>query len=209
MQAMLPKWFTARRGGSLRRRSESSCATVTGKNLQCLALNLSNSGSASQPSAPLLKEFIPGWFPGSFLITAARPSAAARTGFVRQVARIDRRRSQASGTLGPATDVNLFSFTVQSGQRVAFDVDVPAGVRSTATCGVFDAAGHELAANDDARRRTRRRRASRTSSSPSRPAARTTSASPAAATRRTTPSPATATPPARSAPVGPTRCTRS
>jgi subtilisin family serine protease len=60
----------------------------------------------------------------------------------------------AGGTVGDggagATDVDLFSFTVVAGQRVGFDVDAAAGSTLDSHLRVFNGAGAQLAANDNA-----------------------------------------------------------
>lgn len=53
-----------------------------------------------------------------------------------------------SGTLASATDVNLYAFSVSSNQRIAFDVNHPAGSTLDGYLRVFDATGKELASND-------------------------------------------------------------
>ena len=55
----------------------------------------------------------------------------------------------ASGTLHSATDVNLYAVTVQSGQRVAFDVDTAGGATLDSELRLFDSAGNELASNNN------------------------------------------------------------
>lgn len=51
--------------------------------------------------------------------------------------------------VSPSTDVDMYRFTVQAGQRVAFDLDRPAGSNLDSLVRVFNAAGMELARNDD------------------------------------------------------------
>jgi hypothetical protein len=61
----------------------------------------------------------------------------------------------AGGTLtrtdsvGPATDVDLFAFTVAAGQRLGLDVDRQSVWAPNSYLRLFDAAGTELASNDD------------------------------------------------------------
>src|SRR5205823_7661693 len=47
------------------------------------------------------------------------------------------------------TDVDMFSFTAAAGQKVAFDIDHPAGSDLDAYLRLFDGRGKQLAANDD------------------------------------------------------------
>ena len=58
--------------------------------------------------------------------------------------------SSKSGRIDPGTDVDLYKFTVSANQRLAFDVDVPAGSALDPLLRVFSSGGEELAAIDDA-----------------------------------------------------------
>lgn len=55
-----------------------------------------------------------------------------------------------AGAIAPATDVDLYKFTVTAGRRVGFDVDRTPGSALDSYLRVFDAAGRPLAANDNA-----------------------------------------------------------
>ena len=60
--------------------------------------------------------------------------------------------SGASGTIGDGvggTDVDTFAFDVVAGQRVGFDVDLPSGSALNSYLRIFNAAGTQLAANDN------------------------------------------------------------
>lgn len=51
--------------------------------------------------------------------------------------------------ISPSSDVDMYRFSVQAGQRVAFDIDRPAGSVLDSYLRLFTAAGVELATNDD------------------------------------------------------------
>src|ERR1041384_8221497 len=53
----------------------------------------------------------------------------------------------ARGTISAGTNVDLFAFTVTSGQRISFDIDQTSGLDSYIR--LFNTNGAELAANDD------------------------------------------------------------
>ncbi|NBV44855.1 MAG: hypothetical protein EBR86_04265 [Planctomycetia bacterium] len=54
-----------------------------------------------------------------------------------------------TGDITPALDVDMYAFTVTAGQRIAFDIDRPAGSGLDSYLRWFDARGNELASNDD------------------------------------------------------------
>ncbi|MFZ4732674.1 MAG: DVUA0089 family protein, partial [Pirellulales bacterium] len=54
-----------------------------------------------------------------------------------------------AGDITPGVDVDMYSFTVTAGQRIAFDIDRPAGSTFDSFLRWFDARGNELASNDD------------------------------------------------------------
>ena len=56
---------------------------------------------------------------------------------------------QSSGRIDPADDVDMFSFTVAAGQRIAFDIDNPAGGTLDSFLRCFDGRGNEIGRNDD------------------------------------------------------------
>src|SRR6266550_1795630 len=53
----------------------------------------------------------------------------------------------ADDTIANGSDVNLYSFTVLAGQRIAFDVDHASSFLD-AELRLFDSSGNQLAAND-------------------------------------------------------------
>ncbi len=57
-------------------------------------------------------------------------------------------RQSQEMSIDPATDVDLFRFTVEAGQRVGFDIDRPSGLIDS-YLRLFNAAGVQIASNDD------------------------------------------------------------
>lgn len=57
-------------------------------------------------------------------------------------------RTRTGEAINPATDVDMFSFTVTAGQRVAIDLDRPAGSLDS-YFRLFNGSGTQLASNDD------------------------------------------------------------
>jgi hypothetical protein len=58
--------------------------------------------------------------------------------------------STQSGSIGNAIDVDVYKFTVKAGQRLGFDLDRTGTSFFNSYLRLFDAAGNELTANDDA-----------------------------------------------------------
>ena len=56
----------------------------------------------------------------------------------------------ANGSIDRATDVDMYAFSVTSGQRVAFDIDRASGSDLDSYLRIFDSSGREVARNDDA-----------------------------------------------------------
>ena len=56
----------------------------------------------------------------------------------------------ANGSINRGTDVDMFAFSVTSGQRVAFDIDGASGSDLDSYLRIFDSSGREVARNDDA-----------------------------------------------------------
>jgi uncharacterized delta-60 repeat protein len=54
------------------------------------------------------------------------------------------------GTIANPLDVNVYRFTVKAGQSISFDEDAASGSSLNAYLRLFDASGHQLAANDNA-----------------------------------------------------------
>src|SRR5439155_8041075 len=55
----------------------------------------------------------------------------------------------AAESVSNATDVDMFKFTVAANQRIGFDLDRAAGSALDSYLRIFDAAGRQLASNDD------------------------------------------------------------
>src|SRR5689334_483072 len=150
MQAMLPKWFTAQRGKSSRRRGERDRTGRSSQNSEVPQIESLEQRLCFATVGATLNGIYTGIVP--WLIpehgTGQVGGSSDRISTAKSLGSIGDDRS-ASGTLAGGTDVNLFSFTVQSDQRVAFDVDVSAGGTLNSYLRVFDATGHELIANDD------------------------------------------------------------
>jgi hypothetical protein len=55
-----------------------------------------------------------------------------------------------SGEISYAMDVDLYKFTARKGDRIGFDVDLPAGSTLDPVLRLFDASGRQMGRNDDA-----------------------------------------------------------
>jgi pimeloyl-ACP methyl ester carboxylesterase len=150
MQAMLPKWFTARKGKPSSRRGEPAHHALISQESAVVSIELLEQRLCFATVGATLDGIYTGIVP--WLIPSHNGTSVGggsdQISTAKSLGSVGDDHS-ASGTLSSGTDVNLFSFTVQSGQRVAFDVDVPTGATLNSYLRVFDSAGHELAANDN------------------------------------------------------------
>jgi hypothetical protein len=58
-------------------------------------------------------------------------------------------RTRTGQSISPGADVDMMSFTVTAGQRIDFDIDLPAGSGLDPYLRLFNSSGVQLAANDD------------------------------------------------------------